>query len=143
MALTRGWNNLYELYASRLAARRIAVRWQSRHAAMAWRTWREFAAYRRSAAALFADARMLPGAEFLKRWRHQRAVSARYRETLAAATVWFAKTNMRVALKCFKRCTAATQASRDYARITSRRSFLFEPLAHTRTRTRTRTRRFL
>lgn len=60
------------------------------------------AAYRRAAQALFAGARMLPGAEFLRRWQHQRAVSARNDEAFAIARSLFAKRQCRVGLDAFK-----------------------------------------
>ena len=82
-----------------------------RHAATALRTWREQAAYRRAAAVLFADARMLPGAEMLKRWRHHRHATSRLNEAFDQARRWTQRAHMHVALMCFKRVYAAENST--------------------------------
>ena len=61
--------------------------------------------------ALFADMRMLPGAEMLKRWRHHRTVSARMKEAFDEATALFARSHLRVAMRCFKRVWAAENST--------------------------------
>ena len=71
-------------------------------ATAAWRSWREMAVYRRAAQALFADARMLPGAEFLRRWQHQRDISARMAEAFEVAQRLFRRRMCRWALDNIK-----------------------------------------
>ena len=109
--LGKAWSEWADLVVTRAAARRVGVKWRNRHVAAAWRTWKEQAIYRRAAQALFADMRMLPGAEMLKRWRHHRMVSARMAEAFQQATALFARSHLRVAMRCFKRVYASENAT--------------------------------
>ena len=59
------------------------------------------AAYRRAAQALFAGARMLPGAEFLRRWQHQRACLRRTTQAFASPAA-LRQGQCRVGLDAFK-----------------------------------------
>ena len=109
--LAKAWESWAELVATRASAARVAQRWRLRAVHAAWGSWREMAAYRRAAQALFADARMLPGAELLKRWRHFGKVTARMNEAFAQARKWMTATHLRVGFMCFKRVYAAENAT--------------------------------
>ena len=109
--LTKAWETWGELCSQRASAARVLERWRLRAAHAAWGTWREMAAYRRAAQALFADARTLPGAEMLKRWRHFGKVTARLNDAFEQARKLMALTHLRVGFMCFKRVFAAENAT--------------------------------
>ena len=106
-ALLKGWNVWCDMIEGLNKAKRVGARWRSGKIAAVWRTWKEMAAYRRAGQTLFAEMRMLPGAEMLKRWRHQRTVTSRINEAIDKAKASYERANMTVAMKCFKRVFAS------------------------------------
>lgn len=93
----KGWRSrklllAYNTWAAILvsvgAARNVARMWRHRLVASAYRAWEELARVRRVAEKLHESMRMLPGAEFLRRWRHRRGVTARYEEAMKLAAKW-------------------------------------------------------
>ena len=86
MTFRHAWLVWDASYATHLAQLRVGTRWRSSHTAAAWVVWREWVVYRRAVEGLFHEARMLPGADLLKRWRRKRGEMSHRRR--AAEHTW-------------------------------------------------------
>ena len=111
MQLNGAFRKLAAVRAAFVKAQAVGRQWRLSQVAAAWRTWREQAAYRRAAVAMFASVRLLPGAEMLKRWRHQRAVTARLTEAFATASGVWARALLKEAWACLVRLHTTQNAS--------------------------------